>query len=438
MKKPFYIVFIALFLAACLIPSVGLLIAGPSDAAANEVPHILPSVKSYDGSWNMDYLDGIRDYVGYGFFQRLELITAWDTIEADVFRTSANDDIIIGPDGWLFYCEAADDMSGANRMTDRELWCCARSVYLMQEYAESQGAAFVFAVPCGKYTLYPEHAPSYTVVNEEGNLESLVPLLQEQGVNYADLYEAFTAQDEILYWQWDSHWNARGAALAADTILAAAGRESDWFGAEFTAQEDHVGDLYEMLYPTGTDLEVDYTPVEPFTFEYTSSFHSTDDIMITTTCADAEGSLLIFRDSSGRNLYPYLAESFGSAYISRLNNYRLDYIAEQQADVVVVELAQRTLDYLLQYPAVYPAPERDASVLDTAEQADSELSIDTSGTTLAGCMQVTGTLPETETDECVYLSAGGTVYEAIPNEGSFTAWLPIDTDPASITVYTGK
>jgi len=435
MKKFGYIAFIAVFFALCLIPSVGLLINGPADPAANEAPVTLPKVKSYDGGWNKDYFTGLRDYVGKGFFLRLEGVTAWDTLAADIFHTSENDDVLLGPDGWLFFGAAANDISGAGQMTDREIFCAARGLYLMQEYAESQGADFVFTVPCGKYTLYPDHAPDFVTVRPGSNRERLMAALEAEGVHYADLYAAFSAEDEVLYWQWDSHWNARGAALAADTILSALGRGSGYYAGNFTAELSHSGDLYAMLYPTGKALEADYTPVTPLDFSHTSNFHSYDDMTITTEGA-GEGSLLMFRDSSGRNLYPYLADAFGRAYFSRMNSYDLTLIASQGADTVVAELAERTLNYLLKYPAVYPAPARERSVLHAAVPVESEIEIDTFNNAIEGYAKLTGTLPETDVDARVYLLAGGTVYEAIPNEGAFTAYIPAEA-AADVTVYVG-
>ena len=435
MKKVLYILFIALFFLGCLVPSVGMLIAGPSEAAANEPPVAAPRIKNFDGSFNMKFFGNLRDYVGNGFFGRLECITGWDTLCAKVFKTSANDDVIIGPDGWLFYGSAVNDITGANQMSDRDIWACARSLALMQEYAESQGAKFVFTVPCGKYTLYPVHVPDYVTVAEGSNRERLQPLMEDMGINYADLYAAFSAQEEELYWQWDSHWNARGAALAADTILAAAGETGGYFAGPFEVELNHSGDLYNMLYPRGEALEVDYIWSPGFTFTHTGNFNNYDDINITTENPGGEGSLLMFRDSSGRNLYPYMAQQYASARFSRLNNYRLDQIGQQNADLVVVELAERTLDYLLKYPAVYPAPQRDAVVLSGAVSVETEITADTSGMTMADFQKVTGTLPETAVDSCVYLAVNGAVYEAMPKEGGFTAWLPMDIDANTVQVY---
>lgn len=435
MKKAFYVLFTVLFFAACLVPSVGLLVKGPGAPAANEVPVASPAVKNYDGTWNESFLTNVRDYVGKGFFLRLEGITAWDTLCARLFHTSGNDDVLIGPDGWLFFGAAKNDISGAEQLSDREIWASARSLYLMQEYAWQRGARFVFTVPCGKYTLYPEHAPDYVTVAESSNRERLAAAMSAQGVNYADLYAAFTAVDEELYWQWDSHWNARGAALAADTILAEAGREGRFFSGGFVSAAEHSGDLYAMLYPTGTKTEPDYAPAAGFTFEHTSNFRSYDDMIITTENPDADGSLLLFRDSSGRNLYPYLAESFGEAYISRMNNYDLTLIEERGADIVVAELAGRTLDYLLKYPAVYPAPERDASVLEGATPTGGSLAAEDIDGTLPGYTRFVGTFPVSAVDSPVYIRAGDMVYEAIPGDGSYSAYLPSDAGANGLQVF---
>ena len=222
MKKAFYILFTAVFFLACLIPSVGMLINGPAPAAANEIPAAVPRLTGADGAFNTKVLSQLQTYVANGFFLRPEGITAWDRLCADGFDTSANDDVLIGPDGWLFYGGAVNDITGANQMTDRQIWCAAHGLALMQEYAESCGADFLFTVPCGKYTLYPQHAPDFVTVAEGSNRERLEAALAAQGVNYVNLYDVFSAVDEELYWKYDSHWNSRGAALAADAILAAA------------------------------------------------------------------------------------------------------------------------------------------------------------------------------------------------------------------------
>ena len=427
-----------MFFVICLIPSIGLLIAGAADPAANEVPLTSPKLKNYDGTWNRSFFSDVTDYVGKGFYLRLEGITGWNTISTSIFHTSGNDDVLLGPDGWLFFGAARNDISGAGQMSDREIWCAARSLYLMQEYASDHGAEFAFTIPCGKYTLYPDHVPNLTKVAESSNRIRLQTVMDRMDIAYADLYEIFTSVDEELYWKWDSHWNAKGAALAADAILAAFQEVGTYYSRDYEAETVHTGDLYAMLFPTGSKKEIDYTPVEPLSFTYSSNFHSYDDMLISTE-SGGRGSLLMFRDSSGRNLYPYLADHFAAASFSRMNAYDLTQIDELQADHVVIELAERTLNYLLKYPAVYPAPVRNSTVLDTAEAVPCETEIDASGTQIEGYAKITGQLPDaSDTGAAVYLSVGDEIYEAIPNEGSFTAYIPVDLTDGTITVYYGS
>ena len=428
MKKNVCNIFIALLLVLCLIPGIGLMVVGPAEAVANETAAAAPKLVR-NGTWNADFLSDLSDYVGKGFFLRPQCITLWDRLCSGVFGTSANDDVVLGREGWLFYAPTVSDYTGSDRMSDRELYCAARSLALMAEYAESCGAEFVFTIAPNKNTLYGEYMPSLPTVSEGSNRESLVPLLAEQGVNYLDLVSVFAAEDEILYWQTDSHWNGRGAALAADAIADCLGLDTAYFSGPFEEGE-HTGDLYEMLYPASSRTETDWVYSPGYSYEYTSRYLSEDDITIRTT-GSGEGTLLLFRDSFGRNLFPYLADGTAEACFSRANNYRLDWA--EGTDAVVVELVERNLSYLLQYPPVLPAPERDSSV--TEGLASAAVSCDSKASDMEGYVCLSGSLPGTADESSVYLLLDGALFETTPGAESFTAHVPEAYAAAAATVF---
>ena len=56
-------------------------------------------------------------------------------------------------------------------------------------------------------------------MSSEKNIEKLEQEIQNMQIPYADLYEVFSEQREILYLKKDSHWNEKGAVLAYNTIL---------------------------------------------------------------------------------------------------------------------------------------------------------------------------------------------------------------------------
>ena len=74
MKKWPVIVFSLLCLLLCASLSLGMLVFGPAEAAANERLASRPKLIQKD-TWNPDYLSDLMKYVGDRFFLRQELIT---------------------------------------------------------------------------------------------------------------------------------------------------------------------------------------------------------------------------------------------------------------------------------------------------------------------------------------------------------------------------
>ena len=422
------------FLAACLIPSVGMVVLPERKGAANQVLAPPPKLMTEEGGLNPQVLQETTDYIADHFAFRQELITANAALDAALFRVSAEEKVLLGREGWLFYRETLDDWLHTRPMTQRQLCAAARTLGLMQEYAQDRGARFLFAVVPNKATLYPQYLPyAGQPLEGEGDLDRLLPLLEGEGVPEAGLREAFQAQDGVLYFRLDSHWTAQGAALAQQTLLSALDREFiPFWGTASRSVQTHRGDLYEMLYPTGKELDWDVEYQRPFTFTYTRPFRSPEDQRIETQCAGKTGTLLMFRDSFGNNLHPFLAEEFGQAVFSRSMPYRLTLLEETGADTVVVELVERNLDYLAFNPPVFPAPERLLSGTPPEGEGWGTLA-PSEASPLEGYVRLEGLLTgPIDPDSPIYVQLDGTLYEASPGgagweEGvPFTLYVPQD------------
>ena len=328
--------FVALILALLLVPGLGLVVWGPASAGANEVPAQMPELTERDGSLNTAYLSELADYVNDGFYARQELITLWAQLLTPLGH-SAEDDVILGTDGWLYYAPEIEQWAGVETMTDREIFAAAYNLSLMQEYAAGLGARFAFTIAPDKSSLYPEHLPGYPESDAPSNAERLKMVLDELDVAYVDLFELFESQDEVLYFEHDSHWNSRGAALAADAINSALGVSSN-YGEGFDYEtSQHTGDLFEMLYPAGEDGE---TNDEPTAMNFNQGENVRPDSITIDTTGAGELNLLMFRDSFGELLYPFMAESSAAARFSRMAAYDLTLAEELSSTAVVIELVE--------------------------------------------------------------------------------------------------
>ena len=132
----------------------------------------------------------------------------------------------------------------------------------------------------------------------------------------------------------------RGAALAHDTLIAGLGKadQEPFFDGTYHQGEPHLGDLYEMVFPTGTKTEEDAAYDREFAFSYVRPIRSSEDQFIQTENPDRSGNLLMFRDSFGNLLHPYLADAYGQAAFSRAMPLRWATRIEARLSVLMMEL----------------------------------------------------------------------------------------------------
>lgn len=419
MKKTVSLLFVLLFIALCLVPGAGLALTGGAKAGANEILAPAPRLSGREGGLNGAVLTELADYIGDRFYLRQECVTAWAELNA-AFGSSVTDDVILGREGWLYYAPTLADYTGADPMTARELWCAGRTLYLLQEYVEARGGQFLFTAAPNKNSLYGGNMPAWPRADADSNADRLQAMLADMGVKCLDLFALFREQDETLYFPTDSHWNGRGAALAADAVLAALDRDAPYFRGGFEPGT-HRGDLYEMVFPAGKATDTDWIYGPGFTFEASSA--NPDSITLKTASGSGAGKLLMYRDSFGRNLYPYLAESFSQAVFSRKTDYDPTLMADGGA--VVIELVERNLRYLNTCSPVLPAAERDTSLAMNARPAGTvEVTGEAENDYVNYTGVFTGLVPEDDSPVLVLTDRG--LYEAVPRPEGFSVRLGAD------------
>lgn len=437
--KKWSLLYCACFFAVCLCPFVGMVQKQEEDVSAeNRRLAEFPVIRTEEGDINTEWFSQAGDYFQDHFAFRSKLVTANALVQGKLLGVSTASGVIQGSDGWLYYKDSLSDYLGTELLSERSLFNIAHTLGMTQRNLEQRGVKFAFAIAPNKNSLYGEHMPYYDSykVTDENNLKRLKPFLEEEGVNYTDLYETFQDQEEVLYHSRDSHWNNKGAALASDRILTALGREHRSYEEEdFEVREDFAGDLDKMLYPEALTLEDEiYYDNEP-EYTYVQEVESNFDPRINTTSEGKDGSLVMYRDSFGNTLLPFMAEAYGSAYFSRGVPYQLSDVETYQADAVVIERAERFLPEMSAAPPVLEGSSAawEGEITQTADDGTSHMEMKRLGL----MMQITGAiLPEyLETDSEIYLRLNGaSMYEAFPMDIESEE----GTDDGGFCLYLGE
>ena len=344
MKKKGYLLYIIIVFAILLVPFLGMSFWATDRTTENTTLSEWPAFVK-DGKPNINYLEDMGNYFEDHFAFRLQMLTANAMIWSKGFDTSTTDQVVTGKDDWLYFSGTMDDYTGRDLLSDRELKAIVHNLSLMDSYVEFCGGRLIVTVAPNKNTLYNSAMPYYYQKGETSNLERLVPLLEEAGIEYVDLTETFQNEDEVLYFKRDSHWNNKGALLAYNTIMDAVGREHETYANVPTVTEkDHIGDIDEILYPLAAEPEENIYYSKDWGFDYVNDVTDNMDEWIETVNPDKDGTLLMYRDSFGESILPFFADEYNKAYFSRLVPYNMENLIQYQPDTVIVERVERQID----------------------------------------------------------------------------------------------
>lgn len=411
------LIYCILFFAICLCPSLGMLVTKQEASSENRQLSEFPSPKTEEGKINVEWLSQAGDYFQEHFAFRNELVTGNALLHGRLLETSTADGVIQGKNGWLYYKDSLDDYLGQDLLSDRSLFNIAHMLSMTQQALEEKGVNFLFTIAPNKNSLYGDNMPYYDKlkVSDQTNRENLESWLTTEKVAYADLYQALMEEDEVLYHARDSHWNNKGAALAADVLMDALGKDHDSYeGESYTVRRDYTGDLDTMLYPLASTADDEIYYDKETTYATVEEIQSNFDPRITTVNPVKEGSLVMYRDSFGNALLPYMADAYANAYFSRGIPYQLMDVETHSADTVIIERAERFLSEMSQFPPVLTAKE--ISLTEDQELQGSDGAVDVKIKPQGMTTQLSGRIKEglLDTDSRIYLKVNGSVYEAFP------------------------
>ncbi len=304
------------------------------------------------------------------FAYRSALIAAHNRLCVEFFETSPTDRVLLGKHGWMFVTtdRDVDVYRGVapldpvqlglweEAFVDRAAWLAERDIESLAVFVPS------------KAELYPEHLPDEVTRVGPTRMDQLrarlavhadvVPLLDLAPALRREKTGRFTGLP--LYRALDSHWNVRGAYVAYCEILAALAprfpelvphpardydfalrprRGDDW------ATRMYVEDLF------GEDHVAAKPRFEPRARPVTTR-RNTEDLEIFEIDDERLPRAVVFHDSFGAALRPFLAEHFSYVEFHLLTEFDRTAVRRADADVVIQLMNERGL--LLARPATSP------------------------------------------------------------------------------------
>lgn len=474
-KKILYTVYTVVFMGICIAPAALMPLKKSNSSLENRVLAEKPKIMTESGSLNLDFFSQFDDYFSEHFAFRQELVTLDSKLHAEIMGTSSDDDVIVGKDGWLYYAPTSDDFMNINTLSDRAISNINHNLQLLGQYCADNNSWFTVVVAPNKNSIYPEYMPyNYIQTDSEDNYSKLLAAAEEQKELWSKSLTSSNSETEIprfynfidmksvllekkanssvpIYHKTDTHWNNIGALAARDSLLSLSDATNGFFDSYWKSANDWSGDLAEMLYPSDTASDTQYYSSYEFSYDYVGRFKGLDELEIQTTCEGKSGSLLMYRDSFGEAILPFMADSFGSAAFSRSVPYRTESIADGTAETVILEIVERNIGNLQKYAPVMPAPIYEGEkIIPVGSSSDYTLKCESNGS----YSHIYGELSNdffSSDDAVIYVTVDDITYEAfnafedklLDREGEvsdngFSLYIPvnneIDLNNISVTV----
>ena len=355
--KSIRIAFIALAVIIMVLPCALLPVIQSGIGAENRLPAPWPQLSNENGI-NSDFHSQYEDWLSDHVALRKQCIGLYSKA-MQALGTSAERQVILGRDGWLFFRETLNDYTGIGMLTDDEIARAVLVLDIIDRKLRSQGSRLLLAIVPNKASIYPEMMnPLYPRSEEAGNAERLMTAAHVRSVR---LYEVLNEHsDEGLYFHGDTHWNGMGARYGAHAILSVLSEETETDiqlpdpDVPAETRRDWPGDLMRMLDPYTDECEPQQYYSSEHDFEYQGRYRTPEDLTIRTTGGKADLVLLVLRDSFSNQLVEYFSGAVKD--VTYMRAMPLPLSAAGETDAVILEMVERRLPELLEAPPDMVAP----------------------------------------------------------------------------------
>lgn len=364
---------IGMFVLLLLLPVIIMVFGIDPDVGLNEKRKLAPPPKM---RINRKFAKSVDRYVEDHFGGRGMLAKTALFYERRVSRKPVVKLVLFGENGWLYYGtpQILKKYTGAGRLTPEQLETIVQTIEEQYRFCTARGIRYLLAIAPDKNTVYPSHLPKW--LRGKSGVTPIQQLKQAMRsrpqIAVLDLSREIINEkaDKLLYRKTDTHWTQLGAFYGYRRIAA---QLSQWYpalrpmalshfkvkngsrrGGDLAAmigEENNVIENYPILARNG-GWQAKRVPTDPYYLSTYPLRGKRDNRLVILESADHQlPKAVVFADSFIESLDSFLGEHFRRVVFHRhfLHTYPFDegLILREKPDVVILQVAERSLDYVL-------------------------------------------------------------------------------------------
>lgn len=192
------------------------------DTIANKTKTPFPK---YDTSGIDGFMQNLENhYIDYFPF-KYTYVSFSNKLKAKVFNNlSANNSVIVGKSGWLFYNSCVYDTLGMNEYAGYKPWNkdqllkVTQNIKAIQSWCAKNHIKFEVIICPNKQSIYSEYLPSYYKKRSNSRYDQLMATFPNM-INAKKMFLEFKKKsNQALYYRTDTHWNLFAGYLVCNEL----------------------------------------------------------------------------------------------------------------------------------------------------------------------------------------------------------------------------
>lgn len=303
-------------------------------------------------------------YFNDTFGLRDQLIRWNNLVLVKALGVSSSPYVWLGREGWLYLSSewSAEDYRRCRPFSKDELETWKTALEAKRDWLASRGIRYLPVVAPNKHSIYPEYMPgTVRPLHRATRLDQLLRYMRNRSdVTLLDLREPLlrSKSSALLYLRRDTHWNARGAMVGYQAIMAELSR---WFPglraapvSAFRPVRIRKSTDLSLMLGLGDSINEDETIYEPSGGRKARNADpgpagretrkAREKPPWVTEC-DGPGlpRAVVFGDSFFGPMHVYFAEHFARCYAVWHTPFDLPIIEQEHPQVVIEEFVERKL-----------------------------------------------------------------------------------------------
>lgn len=256
------------------------------------------------------------------FAFRDELIAMNSIIDDFFFKSSPNQEVVIGKDDWLYLASSLSPRT----ISSNESQEITNFLLEIESSFKVKGQKFVFFIAPDKKSIYSEFLPLKFRFSSYPNYQILKEELENTTLNYFSLKSLYLREkeNELLYSKLDTHWNRYGAFLAFEKVLESFRLKSPQIVS--LGKYERSGDLSRMIGLNESEMTI---------------------LVNLESSKNKYGSVFLIGDSFGEGMKRFFEVSFKNQNWQHINETCLEDFLAIDEDYVVLEVVERDIPNLL-------------------------------------------------------------------------------------------